>query len=85
MVTSRTIANGILRAVLVLAGLFVLLLFLYKIQAVIIYLFIALIVSMIASPVVYFLKRRLKFPHTLAVIVTLVFFLSLPDGVCFHG
>jgi len=80
MVTSRTIANGILRAVLALAGLFVLLLFLYKIQAVIIYLFIALIVSMIASPVVYFLKRKLKFPHTLAVIVTLIFFLSLLAG-----
>jgi len=80
MVTSRTIANGILRAVLVLAGLFILLFFLYKIQAVIIYLFIALIVSMIASPVVYFLKRRLKFPHILAVIVTLVLFLSLLAG-----
>ncbi|OYQ43636.1 AI-2E family transporter [Flavobacterium cyanobacteriorum] len=80
MVTSRTIANGIIRALLMAAGIFILLWLLYKIQSVIIYLFIALIVSMIASPVVYFLKRRLKFPHTVAVVVTLVFFLSLLAG-----
>lgn len=80
MVTSKIIANGILRALAILAGVAVLLLFLYQVQTVIMYLFIALIVSMIASPVVYFLKRKLRFPHTLAVIVTLVFFLALLAG-----
>lgn len=80
MITSKTIANGIVRAVLVLAGIFILLLFLYEIQTVLIYLFVALVLSMIASPVVYFLKRRLRFPHILAVITTLVFFLSLLVG-----
>jgi len=80
MVTSKTIANGLLRAMLIAAGIYVLLLFLYKIQSVIIYLFIALIVSMIASPIVYFLKRKLRFPHILAVIVTLVLFLGLLVG-----
>lgn len=80
MVTSRTIANGILRAIAILAGIFILLLFLYKVQSVFIYLFISLIISMIASPVVYFFKRKLKFPHTLAVITTLVFFVALLAG-----
>jgi len=80
MITSKTIANGIVRSVLILAAIFVGLLFLYKIQTVLIYLFVALILSMIASPVVYFLKRKLHFPHVLAVIVTLVFFLSLLAG-----
>jgi predicted PurR-regulated permease PerM len=80
MITSKTIANGIVRAVLILAAIFVLLLFLYEIQTVIIYLFVALIVSMIASPIVFFLKRKLKFPHVLAVIVTLIFMLSLLAG-----
>ncbi len=80
MITSKTIANGILRAVAVLAGVFILLLFLYRVQAVIIYLFISLILGMIASPVVYFLKRKLKFPHTLAVISTLLFFVALLGG-----
>lgn len=80
MVTSKIIANGIVRALLISAAIYVGLLFLFQIQSVIMYLFIALIVSMIASPVVYFLKRRLKFPHTVAVIVALVFFLSLLAG-----
>lgn len=78
--TSKIIANGIVRAVLTLAAIFVLLLFLNQIQTVLIYLFVALILSMIASPVVYFLKRKLRFPHIVAVITTLVFFLALLAG-----
>lgn len=80
MVTSKTIADGILRAIAILAGVFLLLYLLFTLQTVILYLFIALIVSMIASPVVYFLKRRLKFPHAVAVVTTLVFFLLLLVG-----
>lgn len=80
MLTSKIIANGILRALLVIVGCSLLLLFLYQIQTVILYLFIALIVSMIASPLIAFLKRKCKFPHLLAVIVTLVFLISLLAG-----
>lgn len=80
MVTSKTIANGILRALVITAASCVLLYLLYQLQTVIIYLFVALILSMIASPVVTFLQRRLKFPHTLAVIVALVLFISLLVG-----
>lgn len=83
MVTSKTIANGLLRAIAILAGVFILLYVLYQVQTVILFLFIALIVSMIASPIVYFLKRKCKFPHTLAVIVTLVFLISLLAGFIF--
>ena len=78
--TSKIIANGIVRAVLVLATIYIGLMFLYQIQTVLIYLFVALILSMVASPIVFFLKRKLKFPHILAVIVTLVFLLSLLVG-----
>lgn len=80
MVTSKTIANGIVRALLIIAAIYLGLMFLYKIQSVIIYLFVALIVSMIASPIMHFLKRRLKFPHTVAVVCALVFLLSLLAG-----
>lgn len=80
MLTSKTIANGILRALFIVAGIYLLLLFLFKIQSVIIYLFIALIVSMIASPVVQFLKHKCKFPHILAVVVTLLFVVLLLAG-----
>lgn len=80
MVTSKTIANGLLRALAIAAAVFILLVFLYKIQSVIIYLLIALIVSMTASPIVRFLKARLKFPHIVAVLVTLLFFVLLLAG-----
>ncbi|WP_417369308.1 AI-2E family transporter [Flavobacterium beibuense] len=80
MITSKTIANGIVRAVLILAVIFLALLFIYKIKLLFVYLFIALIVSLIASPVIHFFERRLKFKHTLAVITTLAFFLLLLIG-----
>jgi len=80
MITSKTIANGILRAIAVLAGVFILLMFLYSVQTVLIYLAVSLLLSMIASPVVHFLKRKLKIPHILAVILTLLFFLALLAG-----
>lgn len=80
MITSKTIANGILRAIAVLAGVYLLLMFLYSIQNVLIYLFVSLLLSMIASPIVYFLKRKLKFPHILAVVVTLLFLLAILAG-----
>lgn len=80
MITSKTIGNGILRAVGILAAVYVLLLFLYKIQSVLIYLFVALIVTMIFSPVVFFLKSKLKFPHIVAVIVTVLLFISIVAG-----
>ena len=78
--TSKIIANGIVRGVLTLGAIFILLLFLNRIQTVLIYIFVALILSMIASPIVYFLKRRLRFPHVVAVISTLIFFLGLLAG-----
>jgi predicted PurR-regulated permease PerM len=80
MATAKTISDGILRSIGILAAIFIGLLFIYKVSAVITYLFVALIVSMIASPIVYFLKRKLRFPHILAVVVTLVFFISLLAG-----
>lgn len=80
MLNSKIIANGILRAVGIALGIYIMLLFLYKIQSVIIYLFVALIVSMIASPIIRFLKRKLKFPHIAAVITTLLFFILLLAG-----
>lgn len=80
MVTSKTIGNGILRALIITAGALLLLYILYLIQPVIYFLFIALIVSMIGSPIVNFLERKLKFNHIVAVLVTMVFFILLLAG-----
>ena len=80
MITSRIIANGIIRAVGILAAIYVMLYFLMEIQSVLIYLLISLIMTMIGIPIVAFLKRRLKFNNVLAVAVTLLLFLLVIAG-----
>jgi len=77
---SKSIANGILRAVGVLAAVFLLLYFLYEIQTVLIYLVVALILTLIGNPMVDFFKRRLKFSHIFATIATLLIFLLITFG-----
>ncbi|APZ47911.1 AI-2E family transporter [Polaribacter reichenbachii] len=79
--TAKTIANGILRALGILLGIFILVYFLYAIQSVIIYLIIAAILSLIARPGILFLKRKLKFPNTLAVVTTMILMLGLLTGL----
>lgn len=79
--TSKTIANGILRAIGILVGIFLLGYFLYTIQSVIIYIIIAAILSLIARPVVFFLRKKLKFPNTLAVVFSMILMLGLFTGL----
>ncbi len=80
MVTSKIIANGILRAIgfLVLAA--VSLYFLYLIQSILIYLVTALILTLIGNPILDFFKKRLKFKHTLATIATLLIYILFIAG-----
>jgi predicted PurR-regulated permease PerM len=79
--TSKILANGILRALGILLGIFLLGYFLYEIQSVIIYIIIAGILSLIARPVIIFLSRKLKFPNTIAVVFTMVLMLGLLTGL----
>lgn len=79
--TSKTIAYGILKAIGILVLISLFLYFIYAIQTVILYIIIAVIFSLIANPIVEFLRRKLKFPNTLAVITTLFFFLLLIVGL----
>lgn len=69
--TSKIIANGILRAIgtilLVAAAAW----FLVAIKSVIIYLIIALILTLMCNPIVDFLKRKCKFNNFWAVVTTL--------------
>ncbi|HSN48938.1 MAG TPA: AI-2E family transporter [Flavobacterium sp.] len=80
MITSKIIANGILRAIgfLVLAA--VSLYFLYLIQSILIYLVVALILTLIGNPILDFFKNRLKFKHTFATIATLFIFILIIAG-----
>ena len=78
---SKIIANGILRAITILTGIALLFYFLYKIQSVIVYIIIAAVLSLIARPLILFLRRKLKFPNTLAVVVTMLLFLGFIGGL----
>ncbi|WP_313807705.1 AI-2E family transporter [Flavobacterium sp.] len=78
--TSKEISRGIVKAVLTLAGITLMLFVLYKISIVIIYFLIAVIMALIGEPIVAFLKRKLKFNNTLAVIATLSIFFAIIFG-----
>jgi predicted PurR-regulated permease PerM len=79
--TSKILANGILRSLGILLGIFLLGYFLYAIQSVIIYIIIAGILSLIARPIILFLRKKLKFPNTIAVVFTMVLMLGLLTGL----
>ncbi|NOR28569.1 MAG: AI-2E family transporter [Lutibacter sp.] len=78
---SNTITNGILKAIAIIIGVLILLYFLFSVQTIIIYIAIAAVISLIGSPIIRFLKRKLKFPNTLAVISTMFLFLGILSGL----
>ena len=78
---SNAISNGILKALGIVLGVSLVLFFLYKIQSVIIYIAIAAVITLIGRPIVIFLRKRLKFKNTLAVIVTMLLLIALLVGL----
>jgi predicted PurR-regulated permease PerM len=78
---SNTITNGILKAIAIISGVLLLLYFLYAIQSVIAYIAISIVIALIGSPIIRFLKQRLKFPNSLAVIITMLLFLGILAGI----
>ncbi|MGO3183153.1 MAG: AI-2E family transporter [Aequorivita sp.] len=70
--TAKAITIGILKALAVVVGVLILLWFLYQIQALILFIGLALVLTLIGRPVVLFFKNRLKFSNTLASVVTLL-------------
>lgn len=80
MITSKTISNGIVRALLTVVVSALVLLFFYQIQSVLIYLVVSSILTLIGYPISDFFKRRLKFNHLFATIATLFIFMLLIFG-----
>ncbi|WP_300979129.1 AI-2E family transporter [Flavobacterium sp.] len=81
MITSKMISNGIIRAVASILAISAGAYFFYQIQSVLIYLVVALILTLIGNPIVDFFKKKLKFPHTIATITTLTLFVILIFGI----
>ena len=74
---SKSIANGIIRAVLSLGLLYLMFIFIGQISSVISYLIIAGVLSLIGMPIVELLRNKLKFPNILAVITTMLLFTGI--------
>ncbi|HET8855845.1 MAG TPA: AI-2E family transporter [Salinimicrobium sp.] len=77
----KELSLGILRAIGILFGIFILLYFLYAIQSVLAYIAIAGVISLIGRPVVIFLREKLKIPNTIAVIIVILLVLSIIIGL----
>ena len=80
---SKIIAAGILKAIGVLLLLFLVFYFLYEIKTIFVYIIIAIILALLANPIVEFLKLKLKFPNTLAVLFSLFLFLLFLVGLLY--
>jgi predicted PurR-regulated permease PerM len=74
---SKIIANGIIRALLIIVGIITILFFLWKIEAILIYIALASVISLIGRRFVIFFNSKLKLPNTIAVIVTMSLFIGI--------
>ena len=78
---SKTLSEGILRAIAILVSIALLGYFLYQISSVIIYIAIAGVVSLVGRPIVLFLRKKLKFNNTIAVMFTMVLLIGVLVGI----
>jgi len=78
---SKTISNGIIRAIAIILGTALFLFFLYQVQSVIGYIAIAAVISLIGRPIVRFLEYKLKFKNTIAVVATMLILLGFFLGL----
>lgn len=79
--TSKELSFGIVRAVTIIASILLLLFFLYKVATVIVYCIVSVVFSLLLYPLVLFLRRKLKFRNTLAVVVSLLLVIFLISGI----
>lgn len=69
---AKIISKGLLQALAIILGTLLLIYFLYKIQSLLLYLFIAGVISLIFRPVVHFFKYNLRLGKNLGSFVTLL-------------
>ena len=78
---AKTIAGGILRAVGIIVAIVFACYFLYLIRSVLAYLAMAAVIALLGRPIVLFLRRKVKFPNTLAVVFTMLLLLGIFIGI----
>ncbi|PCE62574.1 AI-2E family transporter [Sediminicola luteus] len=79
--TTKTIANGILRAVAIIVGIALLLYFLYAVRSVIAYLAMAGVIALLGRPMVIFFRKKLKMPNTLATVLAMLAMVGVLIGL----
>lgn len=79
--TSNQLAYGIVKAVGILSLIAAFLWLIIEVQTILIYIAVSLILALIANPIVEFLRRKLKFKNTMAVVTTLLFFVFILLGL----
>lgn len=79
--TSKEISNGILRALGTVVLIVIIGYLLYKIQSVIVYLAIAIVLSLIATPILRFLQNKLKMSKIISVILVMILFILAIAGI----
>jgi predicted PurR-regulated permease PerM len=77
---SNELSKGILKTIVILLCVALTIFLLYKLSTVLIYIIVSIVFSLIANPIVLFLKNKLKFKNTIAVISTLFIFLAIVTG-----
>ncbi len=78
---SKIISQGILRSILFLASVLLLTYIAYLLQALIVYIVIAAIISLMGRPILDFLKVKLKFNNSVATLITMFVFGLLIFGL----
>ena len=81
-VTSKEIANGILRAVVIIVLVVLGLYTLYLLQSIIVYLIVSLVLTLMGKPLIQFFHKRLRIKsRSLCVILTMTIFILLALSV----
>ncbi|MFD1315943.1 AI-2E family transporter [Namhaeicola litoreus] len=79
--TPKIISQGILRAIGILVAIALGLLFIYKIQSVIVYVAISIVLALIAGPILKFFENKLKLSRTFSVVLMMAIYLFIIMGV----
>lgn len=74
---SKAISFGLIRSLLIILGVMAVLWFIWEIQAILAYIGIAAVISLIGRPIVNFLTSRCHLNNTLSVIITLILIMGL--------
>jgi predicted PurR-regulated permease PerM len=80
---AKIISNGIVRAALILAGLYVIAYLLFQIKAIFIYTAFAFVLALVGDPLVKFFQHKLRLKKILAVSLTMLIFVSFCIGFIF--